>query len=183
MHRIMTELHEDHVNLTKLLRLLEQQVERLAAGKDADLLLMTDIADYIRRYADQVHHPKEDVVYQVFKSRSTEAGKALTALLEEHQQLPAITLEFERLLDSLINDSVILSREELSDRISTFIAAQKVHLNTEETGLFPLIEATLQVADWQAVENIWQEHSDPLFGGHILDRYRNLQQLIGSQPT
>lgn len=182
MHRIMAELHEDHVNLTKLLRLLEQQVDKLAAGKDADLLLMTDIADYIRRYADQVHHPKEDVVYQVFKSRSAEAGDILAALLEEHRKLPAITLEFERLLDSLINDSVILSREELGNKITTFINAQKVHLNTEETSLFPLINATLHDADWATVEKQSQEHSDPLFGRHILDRYHNLQQLIGSQP-
>ena len=32
MHKIMTDLHQDHVNLAKLLTLLEQQAGLLATG-------------------------------------------------------------------------------------------------------------------------------------------------------
>lgn len=178
MHKLMTELHQDHVNLAKLLKLLEQQVETLAAGEDADLILMADIADYIRRYADQIHHPKEDEIYRVFQARSAEAEGVVTTLLDEHQHLPNVTLEFQRLLDGLINDSLILTRQELQDKITAFIEAQTEHLNTEEANLFPLINNTLQDADWAEVEQGMQEHIDPLFGSHILDRYRSLHTLM-----
>lgn len=178
MHKLMTELHQDHINLAKLLKLLEQQVETLAAGDDADLIMMSDIADYIRRYADHVHHPKEDEIYRVFQARSAESGGVVSALMVEHQHLPNVTLDFQRLLDGLINDSLILTRQELQDKITAFIEAQNAHLNTEEANLFPLINSTMQDADWAQVEQSMEEHVDPLFGSHILDRYRDLHTLM-----
>lgn len=179
MHKIMTELHQDHVNLAKLLTLLAQQAEKLAAGDDVDLLLLSDIADYIRRYSDQVHHPKEDEVYRVFRACSSEAGDVVESLLVEHQQLPNVTLDFQKALESVINDTAILTRQELHDQIVAFISTQQAHLDAEEGGLFPLINTTLQAADWAVVEQGMQEHAaDPLFGVHILDRYRNLHRLV-----
>ncbi|MBJ6611608.1 MAG: hemerythrin domain-containing protein [Candidatus Thiothrix moscowensis] len=179
MHKIMSDLHQDHVNLTKLLTLLAQQVEKLAAGDEVDLLLMSDIADYIRRYSDQIHHPKEDEIYRVFRACSNEAGELVEALLLEHQQLPDVTLDFQKALESVINDTAILTRQELHDQIVAFISTQQAHLDAEEGGLFPLINTTLQAADWAVVEQGMQEHAaDPLFGVHIMDRYRNLHQLM-----
>lgn len=181
MHKIMTDLHQDHVNLAKLLKLLEQQAGLLATGGDADLLLMTDIADYIRRYSDQIHHPKEDAIYRVFSARSDAAEAVVGALLAEHQDLPATTREFQGLLDNVINDSAILSRQELQDKITAFIDAQRAHLNTEEAELFPLINSTLDAADWGAVEQSVEEHSDPLFGHQLMERYRNVHRLVMQQ--
>lgn len=181
MHKIMTDLHQDHVNLAKLLKLLEQQVELLSSGEAADLLLMTDIADYIRRYSDQIHHPKEDTIYRVFSTRSAEAEAVVEALLAEHQNLPATTREFQGLLDNVINDSAILSRQELQDKIVAFIAAQKAHLNIEETELFPLINSTLQADDWAEVVQSIEEHSDPLFGNQLMACYHNLHEFVSRQ--
>lgn len=181
MHKIMTALHQDHVNLAKLLQLLKEQVDMLAAGEDADLLLMNDIADYIRRYADHVHHPKEDIIYRVFRAQTAEGESIAASLSDEHQELPSVTLDFQRLLDGLVNDSLILSRQDLQEKITAFIQAQTEHLNTEEAQLFPLINDTLQDADWESVEKEIEEHADPLFGSHILDRYRNLHKLMNRQ--
>ncbi|OQX00750.1 MAG: hypothetical protein BWK73_47725 [Thiothrix lacustris] len=180
MHKIMTDLHQDHVNLAKLLTLLEQQADLLATGGEADLLLMTDIADYIRRYSDQIHHPKEDTIYEVFSARSSDAATVIAGLLVEHQDLPTITHAFQGLLDNVIN-SAILSRQELQGKITAFIEAQKAHLNTEEAELFPLINSTLDAADWVAVEQSVEEHSDPLFGHQLMERYRNVHQLVMRQ--
>lgn len=181
MHKIMTDLHQDHVNLAKLLTLLEQQADLLATGGEADLLLMTDIADYIRRYSDQIHHPKEDTIYEVFSARSGAAEAVIAGLLLEHQDLPTITQAFQGLLDNVINDSAILSRQELQGKITAFIEAQKAHLNTEEAELFPLINSTLEAADWVAVEQSVEEHSDPLFGHQLMERYRNVHRLVMQQ--
>lgn len=181
MHKIMTDLHQDHVNLAKLLKLLEQQAGLLATGGDADLLLMTDIADYIRRYSDKIHHPKEDTIYQIFSARSDEAEAVIASLLLEHQDLPTITQAFQGLLDNVINDSAILSRQELQEKITAFIDAQKAHLDIEEAELFPLINRILQDEDWAEVEQVVEEHSDPLFGHQLMERYRNVHQLVMRQ--
>ncbi|MEN9503542.1 MAG: hypothetical protein RI964_2827 [Pseudomonadota bacterium] len=180
MHKIMTELHQDHVNLARLLTLLDQQVDILAAGDEADLLLITDIADYIRRYSDQIHHPKEDEVYKVFCDHSDAAANVVAALLTEHQHLPNATLEFQKLIDGVINGDAIISRQDLQDKIVQFIALEKAHINTEEASLFPLINNTLQADHWARVESDMLEHTDPLFGAKVLERYQTLYQLISS---
>ena len=178
MHKIMTELHQDHINLARLLTLLDEQVAILAAGDDADLLLINDVADYIRRYSDQIHHPKEDEVYKVFRSYSTEANDVVEALLLEHQSLPNVTLDFQKLLDGVINGDAIISRQELQDKIAQFIALEKAHINTEEAGLFPLINSTLQTEHWVLVESDILDHTDPLFGAQVVERYKTLYQLL-----
>lgn len=180
MHKIMTELHQDHINLARLLSLLDEQVAILAAGDDADLFLINDVADYIRRYSDQIHHPKEDEVYKVFRTCSDTASDLVETLLVEHQSLPNATLEFQKLLDGVINGDAIISRQELQDQIAQFIALEKAHINTEEAGLFPLINSTLQADHWAQVESDMLEHTDPLFGAQVLDRYKALYQLLNT---
>ena len=178
MHTLMTELHQDHVNLARLLELLNQQVELLASDDEPDYLLMIDIADYIRRYSDHVHHPREDEIYKVLLTLTDEAKSAVDDLLEEHQRLPAVTTEFYNMLDGILNDGAIISRQELQDKISHFIQVEREHINTEEGTVFPLINNTLQSADWAIVEADMQQYQDPLFGGQVLERYATIYSRL-----
>lgn len=180
MHHIMTELHQDHINLARLLQLLQQQVTLLADGEDADLPLMSDIADYIRRYSDGVHHPKEDEIYKVLRLHEGAAGLAIDELLTEHQRLPDVTEEFQQLLDGVLNGDAIISRQGLQDKITAFIEHQYDHMNLEEAEVFPLIHNVLQAADWTVVEGNIEVAHDPLFGTHVADRYQTLYQYVSA---
>ena len=117
-------------------------------------------------------------MYKVFRSHSTEANDVVEALLIEHQSLPNVTLDFQKLLDGVINGDAIISRQELQDKIAQFIALEKAHINTEEAGLFPLINSTLQTEHWVLVESDILDHTDPLFGAQVVERYKTLYQLL-----
>lgn len=178
MNKIMTELHQDHIHLARVLCVLDKQLEKIKSDKEANLFLMVDILDYIQHYPDLVHHPKEDNVYEVFKELSSEGAEIIEALMIEHQQLPSISKSLHELLDGAANDIVFVSREELHDKIHDFSMLQKKHMNVEEEQLFPLINKIMTDADWAQVDTAMQSEHDPLFGANLEDCYQNLYQSI-----
>ena len=177
MHTLLHELHKDHINLASLLNILTAQVELLSVGEDADLWLMVDIADYIGRYADAVHHPREDYIYAIL-ARYEAKNENLNTLLTQHQTLPNITGDFKNLLKQVLNDTAIISLAELAANIRDFIAIQKSHIDLEESTIFPLIHKTLTVKDWLEIEQSLQAVVDPLFGIKALGRYDNIYNVL-----
>ena len=181
MNRIMAELHQDHTHLSRLLNMLERHVKVLLNDGDPDLNMMIDIVEYIRSYSDLFHHPKEDKVYGIFKKRTNEGADIVDSLLDDHQHIPEVTLEFQQLLNSALSGAFVVSRDDLSKKITNFINIQRKHLNTEEKKLFPLINKTLKESDWAELEASIQEKSDPLFGTKIEESYESLYQTIKGQ--
>ena len=181
MNKIMTELHQDHIHLARVLCVLDKQLEMLKSDADADLFLMIDILDYIQHYPDLVHHPKEDIVYEVFKARSTEGANIIEALMNEHQQLPSTSKKLHELLDGAANGIVFVSRQELYEKIQEFSVAQRKHMNLEEEKLFPLINKIMTDDDWAKVDATMPNNHDPLFGANLEECYQNLYQSIKTE--
>ncbi len=183
MNRIMAELHQDHIHLSRLLNMLERHVKVLMHDGEPDLNMMLDVVEYIRNYSDHFHHPKEDKVYAIFKKRTKEGEDIVDSLLDDHQHIPGVTLEFQQILYNANNGSLIINRAELSKKITHYIDIQRTHLNTEEEKLFPLINNTLKVSDWAELEASVQERSDPLFGANVEESYEGLHQTITDQDV
>lgn len=173
MHRIMEELHQDHINIDRLLKLLESELEKVANDGDPDLELMIDIVDYVENYPDLFHHPREDVVYRAFKLKTVDATEIVDRLLEEHEQLPVLTKAFRELLEEVQNSSIIISREELGKKAQVYINTQRTHLNTEEALIFPMIIENMDDEDWSILEQSLPKSNDPLFDAEV-DRYSNI---------
>ena len=178
MHKIMVELHQDHIHLSRLLKMLVRHVIVLQNDGDPDFEMMIDIVEYIRHYSDFHHHPKEDQVYQVFKESTDQATHIVDGLLDEHQKIPAVTIAFQQLLDGALNGSIIIDRDELSEKITNFIDIQMNHLNIEEKQLFPLINKLMTDSDWAKVEAQIKENDDPLFGSRVEEDYENLHKRV-----
>ncbi|MEZ5534634.1 MAG: hemerythrin domain-containing protein [Thiolinea sp.] len=183
MHKIMAELHQDHIHLARLLKTLEQQADLLSTDADPDLDLILDIVDYIQNYPDLVHHPKEDMVYHAFQNISDDGGEIVKHLLEEHAQLPSITKDFRNLMEEVVNGGSIISRAGLQAKIRHFIHVERTHMNTEEFVLFPLIEDKMGMAEWQQLEEILPHKIDPLFGGNVVESYKSLYRSIEQQAA
>lgn len=182
MHKIMAELHHDHVHLARLLSMMDKQVSLLASGGDPDLYLLIDIVHYIQNYPDLVHHPKEDQVYRVFKQRADDQYQDIVdKLMQEHRSLPLETVEFLTVLQAAANGSSLFSLDELIDKIKHFIAHQRRHMQQEENRLFPMIDKTLTEQDWAVIEKEMDFTKDPLFGAEVEALYDNLYQLIQSE--
>jgi hemerythrin-like domain-containing protein len=64
MNRLLNRLAEDHARLARLMTLLEGLLDRFHEGLEPDYELMCELMEYMIDYADQVHHPSEDLIFE-----------------------------------------------------------------------------------------------------------------------
>jgi hemerythrin-like domain-containing protein len=178
---ILDKLHKDHRNLNRLLDVIERQMARFHDAEPVDLELLIDVLDYIGHYADQVHHPTEDAIFDYFAPRADARAKDAIAVLQaQHRALSEKTCEFRNTLEGVVQGDVV-TRQEVENESRAFVSLQRVHLDTEERDIFPIIAAALTPEDWKRVAEHVPVLDDPLFGDQVLARYKSLYQHILSE--
>ncbi|MCP3870489.1 MAG: purine catabolism protein pucG [Gammaproteobacteria bacterium] len=173
MHELLEKLHEDHKNLDKVLSLLSSQLDHFCAGRESNFDLKIELLEYLETYADQGHHPFEDRIYEVGIKRLDDQSHVLERLLSQHGKLTAATHKFRMSLESILHDGV-MSRAELETQGREFVALQRLHLNLEESEVFPLLDARLTKEDWAEIEANLPSHDDPVFEKPDQVRFSNL---------
>ncbi len=177
MHQLLVELHQDHVNLGKVLRILENQLGLLRSGEDADIYVLSEIVDYVQSYPDLVHHPREDVIFSVYRERSRQHYDLIERLMEEHQVLVASTTDLRVSLDQWQFDSPV-PREHIAGLLTEYLRLQWEHLNLEESTIYNLLAEGLDAGDWERIEAAIPEGSDPLFTDQMRRRYQNIYEHV-----
>ena len=69
MIEIIEILRQEHRNLEKLLRVMEQELRVFDQGECPDYEVFGAIIEFFKKYPDSCHHPKEDIIYEKFKTR------------------------------------------------------------------------------------------------------------------
>jgi len=145
---IMASLHQDHINMSKLLDQLDMNIEQITTGGRPEIQLMAEAVEYIGHYADLYHHPIEDMVYAHFAHRSKGLDQLLNCCKKEHQELACSTQStlvpiMETLLDGM------LPIEQIVKALQYFIKVERAHINFEEAQVFPMIAAVATPEDWK----------------------------------
>ncbi len=78
MASIVESLHQDHINSTKLLDALEQQLAIFGRAEVPDYEMMQGIMGYFLDYPELYHHPTEDLILRKMESRSWAAKDGFT---------------------------------------------------------------------------------------------------------
>jgi hemerythrin-like domain-containing protein len=162
LHPLLHELHQDHVHFGQILHLLERQLGLIRAGEDADLHVLGDIVDYVRSYPDLLHHPREDVIFLVYRERSSRGLDVIERLLDEHRSLIDKTADLRASLDSWLHDSPV-PRDRIDRLISEYLRMQWEHLNLEESSVYELLMEGLTDEDWERIATILPQGEDLLY--------------------
>lgn len=171
---VLTELHQDHVNLNKLLAVLQNKLERLKQGEMPNFILLADAVDYISSYADAYHHPREDEMYAFFSDMAApELQEAIARCHEDHASLKRQSAELLEAVDGILHDAVV-PMDQFTGRLDAFLEHQIEHLNLEEGTIFPLLDDMASEQQWQALEQRLPKLDDPLFGEQQKERYMAL---------
>ena len=168
--------HADHGNFSRLLDLIERQLNAFQAGKHADYELIHLTVYYLRHYPDRFHHPREDVAFSRLVERDPQLRSDVEWCIREHA---LIAESGEKLLNCL--NQIIAGGEveptELKAAAATYLAYYRHHLAVEEHQIIPRAVELLRPGDWAAVSDIAAE-PDPLFGTEVDARYSELRRRI-----
>ncbi|MFO1434223.1 MAG: hemerythrin domain-containing protein [Candidatus Competibacteraceae bacterium] len=164
MNNIMQALHTDHVNFSRLLDILTENLQTLRDGGRPDYTAMLDVIEYFEDYADLYHHPKEDAIYSICLERNPEARAVIAELMQQHHTLKQSTGALRKTLEGLLHDAVV-SKAQFMTQLADFIERQTVHLTAEEANIFSFLNLQLTAQDWARIEAMIPPRPDPLFGG------------------
>ena len=163
--------------MRKVLRLVAAELDRQEAGGPAEFLLVADALEYMHAFPSQVHHPKEDAIFERLSHRDPGCSGLVAELREQHLQL----YEVEGWLRSMALRRPSPGGAE-SERFIRFgreyLRLQRDHARSEEAVLFPRSMEVLDPDDWARVKAIVQEIDDPLSGEQQEGAFQLLYQCL-----
>jgi len=174
--------HEEHMYFNRLLRMLRKEVDVFHSGDTPNYQLMLDIIAYLREYADQYHHPREDEAFRRLIALRPDRELPVMRLMQEHRVICHTGDELSRLLEE-IDAGAIIQRAEIEVTAGTFLVYYGNHIAKEEEDILPLAGQLLKEPDWIAVKNAAPAGNDPLFGAEPMERFRDLRHRIEAEAA
>lgn len=162
MNAVMTRLGQDHARLARVLDLLDQLLDRFHEGHEPDYDLLCEMLEYMGSYADQIHHPTEDLIFRRALDKGVSNRDVFDVLMHQHGLVPQLNRRFHESLDAIIHEDVLL-RDEVEAQGRELVDTLRTHMTMEDEEAFPIALERLDEADWDAVAAIAPTADDPLF--------------------
>jgi hemerythrin-like domain-containing protein len=177
MSKIIEILLDEHRNIEKLLRVLEQELEVFDHSESPDYEILQAVIDYFQDYPESYHHPKEDIVFEKLKLREPAAAAQVGDAEAEHEVETIRLRQFARAVEDVLAGREFL-RQTFHNVVHDFIEHQRQHMNKEERLLFPAAAKALRPEDWAEIDARLNDRKDPLFDDTAEKKFHALQQTI-----
>ena len=176
--RVLRCLFDEHRHLNSLMGALERKARQKGKLKAGDYYLLRDIAGYLHDYPDGVHHPTENLLFEILLRREPDRRQAVAGLRRDHQCVAAETQGLLDLLDQAIDEPSREVERSVRQSCLDFAQHQRNHMQFENQKLFPAAIEALSQADWKQIEAHFAAVEDPLFGRVVGNSHRLLYEYL-----
>jgi len=177
MVEIIEILRQEHRNIEKLLRVMEQELTVFDRGERPDYEVFGAIIEFFKKYPDSCHHPKEDVIYEKFKARDPGRAASIADLQVEHREGAVRLRRVAQAIDSVLNDQELL-RESVDRIVRDFIDNERKHIALEDEVIFPAIVGTLRPGDWAEIALTLADRYGPPSEADFEEQFSTLRRNI-----
>ncbi len=167
--RPVAELIQEHGPVKMVLRVLEKMCEKIDKKEDLDKSELEQAMYFIREFADNCHHGKEEsVLFVIMKRNSNIRDNGLVdELVKEH--------EAGRVLAQNMADAVSSNDMEKFKRNSLdYVKLIDQHIFKENTVLFPMVERSLTDDEQKELEGGFLHMEREVIGKEQHDKLHNL---------
>lgn len=184
MPALYRQLVQDHVNLSRVLEVLQIAVEDYDADDwyhpNMDLIL--DALEYIRAYPEVFHHPLEERSFDYLLQHRLVDPAIIAEIRAQHSELEEATERLQAQFDA-IADECVVPQEELKANFAKYLTLQLHHLQTENEKVFPIL-AEIEDKDWWDIASCMVLRQDPIFGDDPAREHFNTlaKSVIASMP-
>ncbi|MEY2632205.1 MAG: hypothetical protein RIR00_859 [Pseudomonadota bacterium] len=142
---------EEHQSLAAILHAIRFMLKEIAAGRlEPDRALFQAMVHYLDAYAEQRHHPKEDLLFRYLEQRSDAGREALAQLAVQHGAAPQRIAALQAALAEFVADANRFAA--FAQAFNAYADFYRGHMMLEEEVVLPLIRKHLTAADWTAVD-------------------------------
>ena len=177
MADLLSDLHEDHRNMSIMLDLLSQQIDHIRDGERPDYELIHDIMRYMTTYSDAVHHPKEDILYSAMRAEKPELAKGLEQVAPEHEEIAALGETLRNDVEAVASGAAI-TRERLVTDTAKYVRTLRRHMAWEEEDLFRRARDLIRGEADMFIDISNFDRLDPVFGPEREHSFENLLRNI-----
>jgi hemerythrin-like domain-containing protein len=177
MVEIIEILRQEHRNIERLLQVMEQELTVFDRGERPDYEVFGAIVEFFKNYPDSCHHPKEDIIYEKFKTRDPGRAASVADLEAEHRQGAVRLRRVAQAIESVLNDQDLL-RESVDRIVRDFIDNERKHIALEDEVIFPAIVDTLQPADWADIALTLADRYGPPSEADFEEQFSTLRRDI-----
>ena len=176
MIEIIEILRQEHRNLEKLLRVMEQELSVFDRGERPDYEVFGAIIEFFKK-SNSCHHPKEDIIYEKFKARDPDRAASISNLEAEHREGAARLRRVAQAIEDVLNDQEVV-REGVDRIVRDFIDNERKHIALEEEVVFPAIVDTLQPGDWADIALTLADRYGPPSAADFEEQFNTLRRNI-----
>ena len=146
-------LMQEHLLIQEVLDALERGAQKLGSGEDTPKDFFMEAADFIRGYADDTHHRKEEgVLFKALAQHgfSPDAGP-VAVMLSEHEEARRLTQTITDLAQELHRGDQG-AREDLIMYALAYVRHLRQHIMKENNILFPMADRAVPADDAARIE-------------------------------
>ena len=175
---MMAALRAEHRHIANVVALFGDQLTAIEEGQLVDTHVVYETIDYMVRWPDRFHHPREDILYARAAELDAELADSVDSLQREHDDTARrgreLLASIERWRDGAVSGTKVVE----SGR--EYIRNTHRHMNSEEKLVFPQIEALLDESDWVELgaQDRLKPYADPVFGSRVHRDFRNLARKL-----
>ena len=174
------DLMQEHGVLNRILLIYEEIIVRLKQEKDFPSQALSQAATIIKTFIED-HHEKmeEEFIFPQLEKRN-QLVDLIQTLREQHQAGRAIT-NYILLHAEYLN--IREERQEMIQKLETFITMYRPHEAREDTVVFPALRAALTEEEYEELGEEIERAEHELFGEEdfdgIVEQVANIEKMLG----
>jgi hemerythrin-like domain-containing protein len=153
MSDFIDELRHDHRVIQQVVAGMSAVAELLDSGKQVDPSVLADLVQFLRVFADQCHHEKEEqYLFPLLATKANgSARRELESLEREHRAAKQLVGQLAKVAAVYLHNPAAL-RYRVIDLLQQLVELYPAHIWKEDFLLFPLAQQNLSPAERQNLE-------------------------------
>lgn len=168
-------LKDEHRGIEKMLRALSREAGRLEAGERVDPAIIEQGIDFLRNFADQCHHTKEEkeLFPALEKAGVPVEGGPIGVMLADHEQGRDYIRAMAQALDAYkLGDSAAAAQ--LAGSIRGYVELLTAHIWKEDNVLFAMADRVLPPAVQEQLVASFDRIESEQIGPGVHERYHQM---------
>ncbi len=176
------ELKTEHRAIQRMLAVLDTAAARLEKGKPVRPGLFREATDFVRNFADQCHHGKEeDNLFPRLQERGLPRdGGPIGVMLFEHDEGRAYVRGIVAAIDGYESGDEQAARS-IAKNARAYAELLRGHIWKEENVLFPMADNVLSAEDQHEMEKQFQQIETEVMGPGVHERYHALLDALEAE--
>ncbi len=172
-------LKNEHVEIKKMLSVLNKIVDKAALEQDVSIEDLVDILDFIRIFADRCHHGKEEnILFPALENAGIPRNSGpIGVMLLEHEEGRRYVKAMNRAVEEYRSGSQN-ALEEFIENARNYISLLEQHIWKEDTILFNLADQHIPIEDQVEIAEKFRKFEEKEIGEEHEKQLRTLRRLI-----